>query len=307
MQQIINLNQIIKGLKDKHLKIDDPNLLKETLFNYNYNTVIQGYSDIFFVDKNKKEYDSLASSNQIIEFYHFDINFANHLLRYILQIEKKLNTNIAYALINAYSITDRCLFKLTNDFIQRFIFPNYKIANPMLTYDNFIKQLTKYLDTNEYTKKYQVKNVNKLNLRWENVPLDLMCLTWSFSTTLNVFLSLNEEIIRYIADDFGVLNGNISGFIDFIKNILHLRNLISHNYVIYQAKMKFQSNSLNKMYFDLFGIEIKQVTLRHIIQMIEKFVNKPDLISKTITEFNKLKIDQKFKNKVQLFGQKKRK
>lgn len=160
MSQIINANKLIKQLEDRRLVIDDEERLKTTLFNCNYNTVIGGYSDIFYKDKSKHIYDEGATSSQIIEAYFFDINLGNHLLRYILQIEKKLNTNIAYVLINVYNITERCLFKLPTDFIKKIIFPNYKIANPMLTYDQFIKGLTKYLDTNDYTKRYRVKNAS---------------------------------------------------------------------------------------------------------------------------------------------------
>lgn len=128
-----------------------------------------------------------------------------------------------------------------------------------------------------------------------------MCLTWSFSTTLNVFLSLNEEVIRYIVDDFGVPNGNVSGFIDFMKNILYLRNLISHNYVIYNAKMKFQSASLNKLYMDMFHEHIDRVDLREIALMVGKFVQLPNFVNRTFLEFNKLNIKAKFKQRVKLF------
>lgn len=133
-----------------------------------------------------------------------------------------------------------------------------------------------------------------------------MCLTWSFSTTLNVFLSLNEEVIRYIVDDFGVPNSNVSGFIDFMKNILYLRNLISHNYIIYNAKMKFQSGPLNKMYTDMFHEKVPHVGLREIALMIGKFVNLPNIIDRTYVEFDKLNIEPKFKERVMLFGKKTR-
>lgn len=160
MKLIINTSKIIKQLQAHNLIIDDKQRFENVLFNCNYNTVIQGYSDIFYFDKSKKLYEKGASSNQIIEFYNFDINLGNHILRYILQIEKKLNTNIAYVLINTYHIPEKCLFKLPAELIRKIIFPNYKIANPMLTYDVFMKHLTKYLDTNEYTKKYHIKNAS---------------------------------------------------------------------------------------------------------------------------------------------------
>ena len=83
MKDIINFNAIVKYLERQNLKIDNKTKLKKYIEDNNFNTVIGGYSQIFFNENSKKIYDSEATSSQIIDFYQFDVDFANHVISYI--------------------------------------------------------------------------------------------------------------------------------------------------------------------------------------------------------------------------------
>ena len=162
MKDIINKKRIIKELQRKGLKIDDKKRLAAALFSFNYNTVIVGYSDIFYSIDNPKRYDRVATSNQILELYEFDTNMGNHLLHYLLRVEKKLNTAVAYQIINQYHLKDKCLLKEDSEFIRKRIFPNLYQVQPPLSYDSLIRILLKYLDTNEHTKNYRHKHESNI-------------------------------------------------------------------------------------------------------------------------------------------------
>ena len=301
MKDIINKKRIIKDLEQKGLTIDDKKRLENALFSYNYNTVITGYSDIFFDTQNPKKYDKQATSNQILELYEFDTNMGNHLLHYLLKVEKKLNTSVAYQIINQYHLKDKCLLKEDSEFIRKRIFPNLYQVQPPLSYDSLIRILLKYLDTNEYTKHYRHKHESNLIYKWKDVPLDLMCLTWSFSTTYNVFLSLDKVIVSNIVNDFGVPNNNVVGFDEFIKNIINIRNLITHNYVIYKNEVKYQSEALKKMYFDITHKDPLILTITEIMELIQYFTKTNTLIDNTIKAFKQAKIKDKFKTRIRPF------
>ena len=52
MKDIINFNAIVKYLERQNLKIDNKTKLKKYIEDNNFNTVIGGYSQIFFNERN---------------------------------------------------------------------------------------------------------------------------------------------------------------------------------------------------------------------------------------------------------------
>ncbi len=298
MRSLVNIKAMIKSLKQKGLVIDDEQRLRKYISFYNYHTLIDGYSDIFLDSQKQNRYLKDASSNQIIDFYKFDINFSNHLLRFLLRIEKKLNTLLAYTIIDTYQIIDKCLLKLNPDYLKKKVFKNLDTTSADYTHETFFGQLTKYLKLNEETKKYEVKNAKGDMEKWKEVPLDLMCLTWSFSVTFTAFCSLDELLADQITSQFGLGSKNTSGFIDFINNCIYLRNIISHGFSLYNAKIKYQSVALNKLYQDIFNIKVKTITLYEMLKLIEFFTNEKDFISKTLYHFNKTSINDQFKQRI---------
>lgn len=302
MKEIINLNSIKKELERQNLNVDNVLQFKKYISNFNYNTLIGGFSDIFYFDAEKKKYDNEASTSQIINAYEFDRNVGNALLINILYIEKKINTYVAYTIINVYQLDDKCLLGLDEQFLKQKIFTNIDVVPMFSDFDNFIFILTKHCDNNDLTKRLKIKNRNyDLKVMWSQVPLDLMCLTWSFATTFNTFQSLDNTICSYILDNFNIKSRSVSGFIDFVRNLLQLRNAISHNLPVFNITVKYQSESLNKLYKELTGKTVRVIGIMELIVMIQEFSENPKLLSKIKIFYNNLNIKEKFKKKIPLF------
>jgi abortive infection bacteriophage resistance protein len=158
MQNIINLHDIIKQLAKNGLQINDKGVLSYHIKNFNYNTFIYGYSGPFYSNKVNRIYDRDATSNEMINLYKFDRDMANHILRFILVIEKIINTNVAYEVINHYNLRDKCLLKLDMRFLDKQVLSNLRDVEPKISFNNFIKKLIKYLPTSPITKQYVKKN-----------------------------------------------------------------------------------------------------------------------------------------------------
>lgn len=301
MKNIINTRDVIKDLARQGLYITDRSVLHYYIRNFNYNTFIYGYSEPFYIDCQNKKYDHDSSSDQLINLYKFDRDMANHILRFILVIEKIMNTNVAYGIINEFNIKDKCLFKLNPKFIEHHIMCNINEIIPKTYYDNFVFKLIKYLPTNTTTKNFCERNARDEIYKWRNCPLDLMCLTWSFATTFSLFIALDSNLRKRIIENFGIQNVHLNGFIDFMKNVLHLRNMISHNNVIFNLTPTYQSQALNDMYKFIFNKNVNNLSLVNLMELIEFFSHSKTLISNTRYYFNKSKIEQKFKDKINLF------
>jgi abortive infection bacteriophage resistance protein len=160
MSKVVNSRDIIKQLSKNGLQIGNKATLNYYIRNFNYNTFIHGYSDPFYIDSKNRRYDPEANSDELINLYTFDRDMANHILRFILVIEKIINTNVVYEIINQYNIRDKCLLKFENKYIQDRILPNLKNVEPKISYDNFIRKLIKYLPTSSMTRIYVQKNIH---------------------------------------------------------------------------------------------------------------------------------------------------
>lgn len=298
MKNIINSHDLIKDLIQHNLKVDDKKLFNFYIKNFNFNTVILNYSDVLYENQNKKKYDSEATSTDLISLYKFDHDLGNHILRFILVIEKMLNTNVAYEIINNFHIADRCLFKINEKYITQNILSNLNEVETHLSPRMFMHSLVKYCSTNHITKSYYNPNGRDEIKKWESCPLDIMCLTWSFSTTLSLFIGLDDSVRMKIMSNFGLYPRHLTGMIDFFKNILHMRNQISHNYVIYNADIKYQSASLNEVYEFVFNKKVDHISVMNLIQMIEHFSFNKTLVSNTNYYLKKMKMAEKFKQRV---------
>jgi hypothetical protein len=158
MQNIINSRDIIKQLSKSGLNIGDKNVLSYHIRNFNYNTFVYGYSDPFYINAHNRLYDRDANSDEIINLYKFDRDMANHILRFILVIEKIINTNVTYEVINQFGIRDKCLLKLNPHTIEFSVMPNLKDVEPKTSCNFFLKKIVKYLPTSSVTKGYCKKD-----------------------------------------------------------------------------------------------------------------------------------------------------
>jgi hypothetical protein len=149
LSQVININETIKDLERRGLKITDYKLLRYYIANFNINTFLVEYKD-FFLDDNGR-FDN-ATSDDLINLYRFDRDFGNHLLREILVLEKIINTNVVYATINYFHLKDRCLLKLDKNRLKEEVLPNYIYIDPPLSFEQLLVKMIRYLDAKKNTR-----------------------------------------------------------------------------------------------------------------------------------------------------------
>jgi hypothetical protein len=77
--------------------------------------------------------------------------------------------------------------------------------------------------------------------------------------------------------------------------------MISHNNSIYSVTFPQSGTAVEKLYEHIFQVRPGQIKLLQIMQLIEYFSHSKTLISNTKYYFSKLKIQQKFKDKIELF------
>jgi abortive infection bacteriophage resistance protein len=161
-------------------------------------------------------------------------------------------------------------------------------------------RMVKYLDTNKYTKKMVDYDVNDDIFKWRDVPLDLLCLSWSFSTTFSFFIASDRVLRENILSTFGIDKSLYDGFVDFIKNVINLRNNITHNGVVYDSPVKYITDELINLYLFLFKENVSKEDFRliHLIRMISIISNDMYLYNKTVQFGTNLSIGEPYKGKI---------
>lgn len=292
---LIDINDIVNDLKNKGLEIDDYPTFKYYIKNFNVNTFLEEYKDFFMQGGKFKK----TKSSELIGLYNFDKNLGNHVLRDVLVLEKIINTNVVYATINALHLKDKCLFKLKKNFLRDKVLNNVSRITPPTNFESLLFKMTKYLDTKKDLRKLIDHSMHDNVFRWKNVPLDIMCLCWSFATTFSFFVALNDEIKQTVVGNLDIPSNMVKGFSDFVENSINIRNLITHNIVLFNIDVKYQSPQLNDFYEHMTGEKINDVfRLPHFIKLVCKMTNSPKLYIKTIEHINLLPLSDEHKQKI---------
>ena len=96
------IEEQIQILKERGLIINEEKAI-EILTENNYYYLINGYKDLFVEKRNEEEkYKENISLEEIYALYNFDSKLRINLLRYLLIIERRLDTYIAYEFSKVY-------------------------------------------------------------------------------------------------------------------------------------------------------------------------------------------------------------
>ena len=96
------IEEQIDILKERNLIINEEKA-KEIFRDNNYYYLINGYKNLF-IDENSKEekYKEGVSLEEIFALYNFDSELRSAFLKYILKIERRMDTYIAYEFSKQY-------------------------------------------------------------------------------------------------------------------------------------------------------------------------------------------------------------
>ncbi len=105
------IEEQIEILKKRNLIIQNKDKAINIFENNNYYYLINGYKDLFINREQKIEiFQENATLEEIYSLYRFDSDLRMHFLKYILQIERKINTYIAYEFSKSYGHKNYLLF-----------------------------------------------------------------------------------------------------------------------------------------------------------------------------------------------------
>jgi abortive infection bacteriophage resistance protein len=214
------VDEQIEILKQRGLNINEE-LAKEILKENNYYYLINGYKEIFVENNNSQEiYKTNTSLEEIYALYNFDSELRINLLRYILIIERRLDTFIAYEFSKAYGNKEYLIesnfdnnkangYKITSLIadIRANMTDQIKIGNKML---------------NHYIKKYGY------------VPLWVLIRIMTLGEVSRFYELMKQKDQNAVAKNFSVREKDLK---TYLHNISIVRNICAHDEKLYDLKL----------------------------------------------------------------------
>lgn len=215
------IEEQIEILKNRNLIVDEIQA-KKVFKENNYYYVINGYKDLF-IDKSKSEetYIQNVNLNEIYSLYKFDIDLRIIFLQYILLLERKLDTYIAYEFSKKYG---------HKDYLMEKNFDNTKKNNIK------IAKLIHDINTNMME---QLNNGNKMLKHYINqygyVPLWVLIRILTFGQVSKFYALMKQTDQNIIAKNFLVREKNIK---IYINNLAIIRNICAHDEKLFDIRLK---------------------------------------------------------------------
>lgn len=132
-------NQQLKILRKRNMIIKNGSKAISILRRENYYCVINGYKDIFLTRANPDVYRDGTTFEQVYALYEFDRNLRSIFLKYLLQVESYLKSQIAY-----------CFSDKRREMFSYFNINNFGPDTAYTT--NLISKLSKQIDRNKKSK-----------------------------------------------------------------------------------------------------------------------------------------------------------
>lgn len=227
------IEEQIDILKERNLIINEEKA-KEIFRDNNYYYLINGYKDLF-MDKNSEEekYIEGATLEEIFELYKFDSEIRSAFLKYILKIERRIDTYIAYEFSKQYG---------EKNYLIGTNFNNSKIT------DSRIKSLIADINSNIST---QVRNGNKMLshylTQYGYIPLWVLIRIITFGQISKFYDLMKQQDQNKVAKKFGVREKELK---TYIHNLAIIRNICAHDEKLYDIRLKntIMQNDIHKQF-----------------------------------------------------------
>lgn len=275
------IEEQIKILEDRGLVIQNKELATDIFENNNYYYLINGYKDLFIDKKQSNEtYKYNVTLDEIYSLYMFDSNLRINFLRYILKIERRIDTYIAYEFSKSYGnknylLEDNFDNTETNSLKIKELITNINM-NMMKQYSNGNKMLMHYLDTYKY------------------VPLWVLIRILSFGDVSKFYRLMKQKESNAVSRKFKISYQSLR---IYLINLAIIRNICAHDEKLYDVKLRYKI-SATKHHDDL---QIKQAKgnylegikdLFSIVIILKELLSKEDFdefYKKVISEIEELK------------------
>ncbi len=249
------IDEQIELLQSRNLHIEDKEIAKEILLNNNYYYLINGYKDLFLDKKSKTEiFHNGTTLEEIYSLYEFDRKIRIIFLEYILLIERKIDTYIAY------------------EFSKNYGHKNYLIPENFNNINKNKDLINKFLNDINLEISHQYQNSNKMVVhyldKYNYIPLWVLIRILSFGKVSKFFSFMKQKEQNSIAKKFNIRSEALK---TYLMNLGNVRNICAHDEKLYDIiltkrigiteyhrKLKLINDKLKIVYAtrDLFSIVI---------------------------------------------------
>ena len=278
------IEEQIQIIKERGLIINEEKAI-EILTENNYYYLINGYKDLF-IDNNSEveKYKENITLEEIYALYNFDSELRINLLRYLLIIERRLDTYIAYEFSKVYGNKDYLIESNFNNDKKN----NNKITNLIIDIKTNVSEQIKI--GNRMLKHYQKK--------YEYIPLWVLIRIMSLGEVSKFYGLMKQKDQNAVAKKFGVKENILKTYlhnIAIVRNIcahdeklydLKLNNAIIKNNIHFNYKLELKDGKYSNGYKDLFSIVI-------ILKMLLKKDEFEKFYITLIDDMEKLKVNIK--------------
>lgn len=223
----------IELLKGRQLEIKDINLALKILENNNYYYLINGYKNLFIdFSSNAEKYIEGTTIEEIYDLYEFDRKIRIIFLEYILLIERKIDTYIAYEFSKEHGYKD---YLVPNNFDYNK--KNKKIVDKLLK-DINLEILHQYKNSNKMIKHY----IDTYNY----IPLWVLIRILSFGKVSKFYSIMKQKEKNKISKKFNIKSEILK---IYLTNLGEIRNICAHDEKLYDVSLRFKisSNSYHSM------------------------------------------------------------
>lgn len=254
------INILKSNLESKGLKIENWTRFSSYLSIFTFDRFIEDYC-FLFVDKKKNTFYENTTDSDLINFILFDKKISVNFLKWFLFFESKFKKTIIEKWMDFYKLNNRNMFSISESELVTYLPNLQKCAD--LKAQTFRHSLFEHSNNSEFLVKYE---------SLEKIPIQELSYSWSFSTTINFFRTLSDDLKKEILFSFDVPYEFFDIFDKALNSLSKVRNTISHNHIIYTFRSPVFRFEFNKIYKSLFREEINlssSITLYKVIKFID--------------------------------------
>lgn len=216
------IDEQIELLRSRNLQIMDYETAKEILFSNNYYYLINGYKDLFLNKKSKREtFCKGTTLDEIYSLYEFDRKIRIIFLEYILLIERKIDTYIAY------------------EFSKNYGHKNFLIPENFNNISKNKELISKFINDIHLEISHQYKNSNKMVVHYldtyKYIPLWVLIRILSFGKVSRFYSLMKQKEQNNISRKFNIKSEVLKVY---LINLGNVRNICAHDEKLYDVILK---------------------------------------------------------------------
>lgn len=230
MKEFKTIIEEIELLKSRGLNFENEEKAKDILLNNSYYNIINGYKNPFIKNDTSDEYNENTTFEEIYELYNFDKAIKDIFLEYILKVENRLRSLIAYYFPMFHGNDNYLTINSFDNMFNNNQVSEEKKQKRIRDIQSLIGIIHKDIADNLTSKAY----IKHYMLEYGFIPPWVLVNILSFGK-LSRFLEVMQQKERIlISQNFNISDNDL---IQYTKLLAYFRNLCAHDDRIYNAKL----------------------------------------------------------------------